>query len=60
MPYNYVADNRIRKKLNINLKKDILIIDEAHNIAKVIEDSSSFKVDVNTFIRVKREINLIE
>ena len=52
MPYNYVADAQIREKLKIDLKSDILIIDEAHNIAQVIEDSSSFKVDIMTFVKM--------
>ena len=32
VPYNYVADADIRDKLGIDIKNDILIIDEAHNI----------------------------
>ena len=60
MPYNYVADARIRSKQSIDLNNDILIIDEAHNIAQVVEDSSSFKLSVVTFRRVLRELNLIK
>ena len=60
MPYNYVSDARIRSRLDINLKQDILIIDEAHNIPQVIEDSSSFKLDTETFIRILAEIKLIK
>ena len=59
MPYNYVADSRIANRLNIDLRGDILIIDEAHNIPQVIEDSSSFKFDTETFLRVLGEVGLI-
>ena len=45
MPYNYIADAKIRDQLKINVYKDILIIDEAHNIPQVFEDASSFKLD---------------
>ena len=59
MPYNYVSDARIRDRLDINLAQDVLIIDEAHNIPQVIEDSSSFKLSTETFIRVLKERNQI-
>lgn len=60
MPYNYVSDARIRDRLKIDLEKDVVIIDEAHNIAQVLEDSSSFKLDTETFVRVLYEIKLIK
>ena len=60
MPYNYVADARIRDRLKIDLLNDILIIDEAHNISQVIEDSSSFKLDTTTFKRIFGELGLIQ
>ena len=59
LPYNYISDARIRNRLEINLKEDILIIDEAHNIPQVIEDSSSFKLSTETFVRILGEISLI-
>ena len=60
MPYNYIADSRIRDRMKINLRDDIVIIDEAHNIPQVIEDSSSFKLDTTTFKRILFELSLIE
>ena len=59
MPYNYLSDARIRKALGINITKDVLIIDEAHNIPQVIEESSSFTLDETTFARILKEIELI-
>ena len=60
MPYNYVSDAQIRNRLNINLTQDVLIIDEAHNIPQVIEDSSSFKFSTETFVRILAEVNRIK
>ena len=34
-------DPRIRKSLAINLEESVVIIDEAHNILRMFEDSSS-------------------
>ena len=59
LPYNYIADGRIRKQLKISLKKDVLIIDEAHNISQVIEDASSFKIDTQIMKRILNELGLI-
>lgn len=60
MPYNYVLDRQIRRVLEIDLKGDVLIIDEAHNLPQVIEDTSSFKLTTDTFIRVLKELNDVE
>ena len=60
LPYNYIVDGRIRKRLKIDMRNDVLIIDEAHNISQVIEDASSFKIDTLTFIRALKELNMIK
>ena len=60
MPYNYILDPTIRKSLKISIKDDILIIDEAHNIAQMIEETNSFILTKNTFKRVIKEIKSIE
>ena len=41
LPYNYLVDPRIRKTLAINLEECAIIVDEAHNVLKIFEDSSS-------------------
>ena len=38
----------------------MLIIDEAHNLPQVIEETSSFKLSTETFIRVLKELNDVE
>lgn len=60
MPYNYVADVQIRKQLKIDLRRDVLIIDEAHNIPQVFEEASSFKLDTLTLSRALSEFKLIQ
>ena len=60
MPYNYIVDGRIRDRLKIDLRDDILIIDEAHNIPQVIEESSSFQLDTSILARVLKELKSIE
>ena len=44
MPYNYIIDDNIRARFEINYANSIIIFDEAHNVAPVAEDVSSFEV----------------
>ena len=44
MPYNYLIDSNIRERFEINYSNAIIIFDEAHNIAPVAEDVSSFEI----------------
>ena len=43
-PYNYLIEPLIRKSLDINLKNQIVILDEAHNIEDSARDAASWKV----------------
>ena len=49
MPYNYIFDEDINNIMEINIANDIIIIDEAHNIRKVCEDSKSIEIKSNDF-----------
>ncbi|CAF0744230.1 unnamed protein product [Didymodactylos carnosus] len=41
MPYNYLIDIKARRTHSINLRKCVIIFDEAHNIEQICEESAS-------------------
>ncbi|KAK9722683.1 DEAD 2 [Popillia japonica] len=44
MPYNYLLDPKAKRALGIQLSNNIIILDEAHNVEKVCEDSASMQL----------------
>lgn len=44
MPYNYILDPKTRKAQGLELQDNILLLDEAHNVEKTCEESSSLQV----------------
>ena len=44
----------------MDVSKDVLIIDEGHNIAQVIEDSNSFKLSTDVLNRALGELKEIK
>ena len=55
MPYNYLIDEKIRKTMNIDWAKTIIIFDEAHNIAQATEDITSFDLKEKTLLDSETE-----
>ncbi|KAI9271154.1 helicase C-terminal domain-containing protein [Helicostylum pulchrum] len=58
-PYNYIIDPLIRGILDISLKGNIVILDEAHNIEDSSRDAGSFEVDEQMLRVVSKELNQI-
>lgn len=48
LPYNYIFEKKLLNILKINLDGSALLIDEAHNIEKVCEDSYSSELSIKT------------
>jgi Fanconi anemia group J protein len=46
-PYNYLVDPRIRKSMEISLRNQVVVLDEAHNIEDSAREavSGSFNID---------------
>ncbi|XP_026761253.2 regulator of telomere elongation helicase 1 homolog [Galleria mellonella] len=44
MPYNYILDPKSRKANGVELMNNIVILDEAHNVEKMCEESASLQV----------------
>ncbi|KAK7884484.1 hypothetical protein WMY93_027607 [Mugilogobius chulae] len=42
MPYNYLLDPKSRRAHNIELNQAVIIFDEAHNVERTCEESTSF------------------
>ncbi|XP_065429263.1 Fanconi anemia group J protein isoform X7 [Chrysemys picta bellii] len=53
-PYNYLLDPQIRESMEINLKDQVVILDEAHNIEDCARESASYSV-TETQLRFARE-----
>ncbi|XP_030755361.1 regulator of telomere elongation helicase 1 homolog isoform X1 [Sitophilus oryzae] len=43
-PYNYLLDPIARKALGLNLNNSVVILDEAHNVENVCENSASIEI----------------
>ena len=58
-PFNYIIDKEIKDTLRINIENSILIIDEAHNIDKILEDNWSIELKTNSLNNMIIELNNI-
>ncbi|XP_018556622.1 Fanconi anemia group J protein [Lates calcarifer] len=56
-PYNYILDPMIRESMEINLKGQILVLDEAHNIEDCARESASFTLDYKSLLMFRDELD---
>lgn len=59
MPYNYLLDPKIREIQQINLRNAIVILDEAHNVPKVCEDSACSRITSTEIFIALRDIKFV-
>ncbi|KAM6049595.1 Fanconi anemia group J protein [Chlamydotis macqueenii] len=56
-PYNYLLDPQIRESMEINLKGQVVILDEAHNIEDCARESVSYSVTENQLRAAREELD---
>ena len=56
MPYNYLIASKSRSAAGISLKDSVIIIDEAHNIERLCEESASTQIRTNEIAIAIREV----
>uniref|UniRef100_A0A803YF05 Regulator of telomere elongation helicase 1 n=1 Tax=Meleagris gallopavo TaxID=9103 RepID=A0A803YF05_MELGA len=59
MPYNYLLDAKSRQAHNIELKGTVIIFDEAHNVERLCEESSSFDLTAYDLASAIDVINVV-
>ena len=57
LPYNYLLDHKIRGSLDIDFKGSIIIFDEAHNVQKLSEETSSVSISSQDIALAVRDID---
>ena len=57
MPYNYLIDANIRERFELGFANSIIIFDEAHNVAPVAEEVSSFELKAKSLDEVLTELH---
>ncbi|KFP28871.1 Fanconi anemia group J protein, partial [Colius striatus] len=58
-PYNYLLDPQIRESMEINLKGQVVILDEAHNIEDCARESVSFGVTESQLRAAREELDFM-
>ncbi|XP_070591400.1 Fanconi anemia group J protein isoform X2 [Erythrolamprus reginae] len=58
-PYNYLLDAQIRQTMEIELKDQVLILDEAHNIEDCARESASYSVTEEQLKFAREELDIM-
>uniref|UniRef100_A0A8C2Z9V1 DNA 5'-3' helicase n=1 Tax=Cyclopterus lumpus TaxID=8103 RepID=A0A8C2Z9V1_CYCLU len=56
-PYNYLLDPMIRESMEIDLKGQIVILDEAHNIEDCARESASYTLEHHSLLMSRDELD---
>ena len=60
MPYNFLFVDGVKKSKKIELNNGIIIIDEAHNIRKICEDSKSVEIKSEDFVEIFKDMEKVK
>lgn len=60
MPYNYLLDPKMRKANKIDLQNSIIILDEAHNVEKMCEESASTSISSSQIAVAIEDISQVQ
>ncbi|XP_031429465.1 Fanconi anemia group J protein isoform X2 [Clupea harengus] len=55
-PYNYLLDPLIRESMEINLKGQIVVLDEAHNIEDCARESASYTLNQTELLSAREDL----
>ncbi|KFV68203.1 Regulator of telomere elongation helicase 1, partial [Dryobates pubescens] len=59
MPYNYLLDSKSRKSHSLDLKGTVVILDEAHNVERLCEESASFDLTPYDLASAMDAVNVV-
>lgn len=60
LPYSYLIDPILRAQSEIDLNDAIVILDEAHNVSQVCEDSSSSFIEIKHVLAASRDVKKVK
>ncbi|XP_047110778.1 regulator of telomere elongation helicase 1 homolog [Schistocerca piceifrons] len=59
LPYNYLLDPNTRTTFGVEINNNVIILDEAHNIEKMCEESASFQISSSDIALCIQEVTQV-